>query len=111
VAYATASVTLAEQQRDLATLQVLGYTRWQVSGELALLTLLALPLGLWVGYGFALWLMGTMSNELFTFPMVVDPAAYARSALFVLATVAVCAAWVRRQVDKVDLVASLKSRE
>lgn len=115
VAYATASVTLAEQQRDLATLQVLGYTRWQVSyvmlSELALLTLLALPLGLWVGYGFALWLMGTMSNELFTFPMVVDPAAYARSALFVLATVAVCAAWVRRQVDKVDLVASLKSRE
>lgn len=115
VAYATASVTLAEQQRDLATLQVLGYTRWQVSyvmlGELALLTLLALPLGLWVGYGFALWLMGTMSNELFTFPMVVDPAAYARSALFVLATVAVCATWVRRQVDKVDLVASLKSRE
>lgn len=115
VAYATASVTLAEQQRDLATLQVLGYTRWQVSyvmlGELALLTLLALPLGLWVGYGFALWLMGTMSNELFTFPMVVDPAAYVRSALFVLATVAVCAAWVRRQVDKVDLVASLKSRE
>ncbi len=115
VAYATASVTLAEQQRDLATLQVLGYTRWQVSyvmlGELALLTLLALPLGLWVGYGFALWLMGTMSNELFTFPMVVDPAAYARSALFVLATVAMCAAWVRRQVDKVDLVASLKSRE
>lgn len=115
VAYATASVTLAEQQRDLATLQVLGYTRWQVSyvmlGELALLTLLALPLGLWVGYGFALWLMGTMSNELFTFPMVVDPAAYARSALFVLATVAACAAWVRRQVDKVDLVASLKSRE
>jgi putative ABC transport system permease protein len=115
VAYATASVTLAEQQRDLATLQVLGYTRWQVSyvmlGELALLTLLALPLGLWVGYGFALWLMGTMSNELFTFPMVVDPAAYARSALFVLATVAVCAAWVRRQVDQIDLVASLKSRE
>ncbi|MDZ4161139.1 MAG: FtsX-like permease family protein [Burkholderiales bacterium] len=115
VAYATASVTLAEQQRDLATLQVLGYTRWQVSyvmlGELALLTLLALPLGLWVGYGFALWLMSTMSNELFTFPMVVDPAAYARSALFVLATVAMCAAWVRRQVDKVDLVASLKSRE
>lgn len=115
VAYATASVTLAEQQRDLATLQVLGYTRWQVSyvmlGELALLTLLALPLGLWVGYGFALWLMGTMSNELFTFPMVVDPAAYARSALFVLATVAVCAAWVRRQVDGIDLVASLKSRE
>jgi putative ABC transport system permease protein len=115
VAYATASVTLAEQQRDLATLQVLGYTRWQVSyvmlGELALLTLLALPLGLWVGYGFALWLMGTMSNELFTFPMVVDPAAYARSALFVLATVAVCAAWVRRQVDRIDLVASLKSRE
>jgi putative ABC transport system permease protein len=115
VAYATASVTLAEQQRDLATLQVLGYTRWQVSyvmlGELALLTVVALPLGLWVGYGFALWLMGTMSNELFTFPMVVDPAAYARSALFVLATVAVCGAWVRRGVDGIDLVASLKSRE
>ena len=42
---------------------------------------------------------------------MVDSAAYARSALFVLATVAVCAAWVGRQVDKVDLVASSQSRE
>lgn len=115
VAYATASVTLAEQLRDLATLQVLGYTRWQASyvmlGELALLALLSLPLGLWLGYGFASWLMATMSNELFTFPMVVDPAAYARSALFVLAAVLLSAAWVRRGVDRIDLVASLKSRE
>ena len=31
--------------------------------------------------------------------------------VFVTLSVAMCAAWVRRQVDKVDLVASLKSRE
>jgi hypothetical protein len=36
---------------------------------------------------------------------------YARSALFVVAAVAIAALWVRRDVDRLDLVAVLKSRE
>ncbi|WP_137938877.1 ABC transporter permease [Chitinivorax sp. B] len=115
IAYATAQVTFAEQQRDLATLQVLGFSQREASyvllGELALLSTLAVPFGLWLGYGFAWWLMRSLSNELFTIPMVVDPAAYVESAAFVLIIILLSALWVRRRVDRLDLVASLKYRE
>ena len=52
-----ARIALSERQHELASLRVLGFTRAEISsillGELAVLTVLAVPLGLWMGYGFA----------------------------------------------------------
>ena len=49
VAFSAARITLAEQERDLATLRVLGFTRLEVSyilvGELMALALIAIPAG------------------------------------------------------------------
>jgi len=60
VAFSAARITLAEQERDLATLRVLGFTRGEVSyvliGEIAALALLAVPLGIVLGAVLARWL-------------------------------------------------------
>ena len=49
VVYNAARVSLSERSRELASLRVLGFTRAEISlilmGELALLTLAALPIG------------------------------------------------------------------
>ena len=49
VVYNSARVSLSERERELASLRVLGFTRGEISlillGELAVLTLLALPVG------------------------------------------------------------------
>ena len=49
VVYNAARVSLSERSRELASLRVLGFTRAEISlillGELALLTLVALPVG------------------------------------------------------------------
>ena len=57
VIYNCALITLAERNRDMATLRIMGFHRREVSyillGELAIITLLAIPIGLPIGYGFA----------------------------------------------------------
>ena len=54
VVYNAARVSLSERSRELASLRVLGFTRAEISlillGELAVLTLVALPVGGVIGY-------------------------------------------------------------
>ncbi|WP_170113396.1 ABC transporter permease [Ahniella affigens] len=115
IAFATSSVTLAEQRRDLATLQVLGFSRREVSyvllAEIGVLTLLSLPLGVLIGHWFAMAFLKAMATDLFTFPMRFEPAAYAASAAIVLAAIIGASLLVRREIDRINLVESLKSRE
>jgi putative ABC transport system permease protein len=115
VAFSAARVTLAEQERDLATLRVLGFGRREASyvlvAELGALLLVALPIGAAIGLVMSRWLMSQFETDLFTFPYVTNPAAFARPALFVIAAVLMATMLVRRGVDRLDLVGVLKSRD
>lgn len=115
VAFSAARVTLGEQERDLATLRVLGFRRHEASsvllGELLMLLVVAVPIGLLLGALLSRWMMQQFETELFSFPFIFDVPTYARAALFVIAAVLAAALWVRRDVDRLDLVAVLKSRE
>ncbi len=88
VAFSAARVTLAEQERDLATLRVLGFGRREASyvllAEIGALLLAALPLGAAVGAGLSRWLMSQFETDLFTFPLRDRrPSAYAKPAFFI----------------------------
>lgn len=115
VAFSSARVTLAEQERDLATLRVLGFGRREASyvllAEIGALLLVALPIGAVLGRGFSAWLMSQFQTDMFTFPYVTSAIAYAKPALFVGVAVMAAALLVRRGVDRLDLVGVLKSRD
>ena len=115
VAFSSARVTFAEQQRDLATLRVLGFTRLETSyvlvGEILALFLASIPFGLLFGLAFARWLMSTFETDLYAFPFVINPPGYAYAVLFTLACVFIAALWVRRGIDRLDMVAVLKTRD
>jgi putative ABC transport system permease protein len=115
VIYNAVRIALSERGRELATLRVLGFTRWEISyiliGEAALLVLVALPIGCLVGYALAAVIAESMATELFRVPMVVTPAAFGKAALVILAASLLSAAIVRRRLDRLDLVAVLKTRE
>ena len=115
VVYNSARIQLSEHTRELASLRVLGFTRGEVSRvlltELTLLTLLAIPLGWVIGYGFGWLLIKAFSSDLYRVPLVIENATYAKATLVVLAATAASALIVRRRVDNLDLIAVLKTRD
>jgi putative ABC transport system permease protein len=115
VIYNAVRVALSERGRELATLRVLGFTRWEISyillGEAALLVLTALPLGCLAGVGLV-WIMSQgFETELYRVPPVLYAATFAKAVLVILAATAFAAALVRRNLDRLDLIAVLKTRE
>jgi len=115
VVYNAARVSLSERSRELASLRVMGFTRAEISfillGELATVTLLALPLGMILGYGLVALTVVAYDTELYRFPLVVSSRTYAFAALTVVAAAVVSGLVVRRKLDRLDLIAVLKTRE
>jgi putative ABC transport system permease protein len=115
IIYNAARISLSERAWELASLRVLGMTRAEVSvlllAELGAELLLALPVGALAGWALAHLLMLLMSHENMEFPVIIEPSTYASAALIVLAAGVASALLVRRQIDRLDLVAVLKVRE
>jgi putative ABC transport system permease protein len=115
VVYNNARIALAERQWELASLRVLGFTRAEVSGlllgEMALSIAIALPLGMALGWALVHVVADLIKSDQFFFPVVLQPRTYAWAALAVLISGAASALVVRRRIDKLDMVAALKTRE
>ena len=94
---------------------MLGFTQAEVLRilllELALLTVLAQPIGWGIGYGLA-WLLKTkMEADVMRSRLVVDNLTYALASGMVMAAAALSAFAVRRRVARIDLVSVLKTRD
>jgi putative ABC transport system permease protein len=115
VVYNAARVSLAERERELASMRVLGFTRAEVSGillgELAVHVALALPAGCVLGWGFAWAMAAGFDNDLYRLPTTILPPTYAMACLTVVVVALVVALAVRRRLDRLDLVSVLKTRE
>jgi putative ABC transport system permease protein len=115
VTYNTARIALSERGRELATLRVLGFTRAEISyilvGETGVLTLAALPLGVAFGYALARALVVGLQTELFRVPFVIAPDTYGWALLVGIGATAASVLLVRRRLDRLDLIAVLKTRE
>ena len=115
VVYNTARIALAERSRELSTLRVIGFSRREVSdillGELALQTLAAIPPGFLIGYGLAAYMTSELQTDIYRIPLVVERQTFAFAAVVVIAAATLSALLVRRRIDKLDLVAVLKSKE
>ncbi|MBA2777604.1 ABC transporter permease [Billgrantia kenyensis] len=115
VVYNNARIAFAERARELATLQVLGYTRAEVSrillGEIALLTLVAIPPGWIIGVFFSHLLHQAFSHDLFRIPLVFTPQAFGFAALGVLAASLVVGMLVYRRLGRLDKIRVLKAVE
>lgn len=115
VVYNSARVSLSERERELASLRVLGFTRAEISlillGELALLTVVALPVGALIGYGMGHAIMLGFNNQIYRLSFTVQASTVAFTFLVVIAAAILSGLVVRRRLDRLDLVAVLKTRE
>ena len=115
VIYNSMRIALSERNRELASLRVLGFERSEVAyillGELALFTLVAIPLGFLIGYGLCAYMAFQFDSDLYRVPLVLGINVYAFSALVVILSSIVSAIMIWRNLAHLDMVAVLKSKE
>lgn len=115
VVYNNARIALAERSWELASLRVLGFTRTEVSllllGELAIGIAVAIPAGMLMGWGLSHLIVEAIRSDQFLFPVRIQPRTYAWAALAVIGAGVASALVVRRRIDRLDMVAALKTRE
>ncbi|MGE5094082.1 MAG: ABC transporter permease, partial [Betaproteobacteria bacterium] len=115
VVYNNASIQLSERAWELASLRVLGFTRREVSvlllGELALEIVVAIPVGLLAGFGLAALLLALMPHDVMEIPLVINPRTYLLAAAVIAVAGVASAMVVRGRINRLDLVAVLKTRE
>jgi putative ABC transport system permease protein len=113
IIYNSARISLSERARELATLRVLGFTRGEVGavlvGELVLLTLVALPIGLVIGSGFARGILASVNTETVRLPLVLTASNYAFAVLVVALASALSALFAARKLAEINLVSALKA--
>jgi putative ABC transport system permease protein len=115
VVYNAARIALSERGRELASLRVLGFSRGEVSamllGEQAVLTLIAIPCGFLIGYGFAAWISAAYQTDLYRFPLIISNRTWAFSFIVIALASIISALLVHRRIRNLDLVEVLKTRE
>jgi putative ABC transport system permease protein len=113
IIYNSARISLSERARELATLRVLGFSRGEVGavlvGELVLLTVVALPIGLVIGSAFAKGILTSVNTETVRLPLVLTASNYAFAVLVVATASALSALFAARKLAEIDLVSALKA--
>ncbi|WP_417515037.1 ABC transporter permease [Marinobacter sp.] len=113
VVYNAARIAYAERARDLASLRVIGFTKGETAfvllGELAAVTLLALPLGSILGYFLSFGIAAGFSTDLYQIPAVFTPESYGTAVLAVVMATVMSGWLVKRDIDRADLIIALKT--
>jgi putative ABC transport system permease protein len=115
VIYNNARIALATRARDLGSLRVLGFSSreiaWILIGGMAAELVIATPIGLYLGRSWARLVMQMVDQEQFRWVVYVAPSTYLLAILVGVLAAAASALWVRRNVDRLDLIGVLKTRE
>ena len=115
IIYNVARVAQEERARDLASLRVMGFyqgeTAFVLLGELGLVTLAALPLGVGLGNALSHLIAAGFSTDLYQIPVVFAPAAYGTAISVVVGAAFASGILIQRDIARADITQALKTRE
>jgi len=108
-------VSLAERQRELATLRVLGYGPWQIGSlmlrESVIVTLIGTVLGMPIGYMLTVAMANSYESEMFRFPVICSVATFAWTMVLAIAFTFAAHLFVQRSVHKMKWLEALQAKE
>ena len=115
VVYNSARIALSERSRELASLRVLGYTQGEVAyillGELAVLTVCAIPVGFVVGRALCAYMASNLESDLYRVPLILEPGTYSFAASVIIVSAFVSGLIIKFKLNRLDLIEVLKTRE
>jgi putative ABC transport system permease protein len=108
-------VSLAERQRELSTLRVLGYSPWEVGSlllrESLITTVLGAVLGMPLGYAVTMIIATAYASDLFRLPLVAPPGLWLKTLLFAISFGLLTHFVVQKQVNNMDWLDALQAKE
>lgn len=115
VIYNVTAVSLAERQRELSSLRVLGLTPGEVGRVLyyenILLACIGIAIGIPVGMGLSWLILQAFDTDLYRLPFHIEGATYTRTILLIAGFVALANLATWRKLRKADIIEVLKERE
>ena len=115
IIYNVTLVSLAERERELASLRVLGFTREEVGrilyNENVLLGVVGIALGLPFGYLQCKGLVNAFDTEMYRLPFHIQPRTYLISIIATTFFIGISNFAVRHKIHTLDLIETLKERE
>jgi len=108
-------VNLAERQRELATLRVLGYGPWQIGSlmlrESLIVTLAGTLLGLPLGYLLTVLMARAYASEMFRLPVIAGPDVYLSTLALGIVFAMVTHLFVQRSIHQTNWLEALQAQE
>ena len=115
IIFNSARIAFSERAHDLASLRVMGFSKGEAAyvllGEFIIILLVAIPFGILAGRLLVDAIAAGFSNDLYTIPSDLSARGIGIASLVVIASAAFSAWIVKRDVDRLDMVTALKSRE
>jgi putative ABC transport system permease protein len=108
-------VSLAERQREVATLRVLGYGSWRIGSlllrESLITTLLGAVLGMPLGYLLTVGMAMLYESEMFRFPIVYTAGTWAWTLVLAVLFALTAHLAVQRTINRMDWLEALQAKE
>lgn len=115
VLYNLININIDERRREIATLRVLGYKRYEVAGyiyrESAILTIVGTLFGLLLGFLLHMFIVGRVDSVMMMFGRAIGGLSYLWAFLLTLAFAAIVYAFMLIKLNKINMAESLKSNE
>ena len=115
VLYNLTNINIDERRREIATLRVLGYRRYEVAGyiyrESAILTLAGTLLGLGLGFLLHWFIVSRVNSVAMMFGRVISVWSYLWAFLLTIAFAVIVYAFMLIKLNRINMAESLKSNE
>ena len=115
IVYSHARIMLSERAREFATLSALGFSVREVAyilvAELAVLVLVALPLGCVLGHGLGWLIAQRLDTDLYRVPLIITPDTMIVAMAVVLLAALVSASVIGRKMRQLNVLSMLNTEQ
>ncbi|WP_070000281.1 ABC transporter permease [Cellulosilyticum sp. I15G10I2] len=114
IVYNVTIISISERTMEFSSLRVMGFDKKEIykmiTKENSIMAVFGMLLGMPLGYGMCLGLVASLSTDLYTIPLVMEPISYVITALATMFFVTIAQLATIRKIYRLNFMEALKNR-
>ncbi|NMB26823.1 MAG: FtsX-like permease family protein, partial [Tissierellia bacterium] len=114
IVYNVTIISISERSMEFSSLRVMGFDKREIykliSRENGIMTLIGVILGVPVGYGMCRGLVSSLSADLYSIPLILEPSTYIITGIATIIFVAIAQLATARKIYNLNFLDALKNR-